>query len=45
MASSVKLGVLRVARKDFSARRVSVEVKEGQTATLDVKLEVEALAG
>jgi outer membrane receptor protein involved in Fe transport len=36
--------VLRVARKDFNSRRVSVQVSAGQTSTLDVKLEVEALA-
>jgi outer membrane receptor protein involved in Fe transport len=36
--------VLRLARKDFSARRVHVEVREGQTASLNLKLEVEALA-
>ncbi len=36
--------VLRIARKDFAARRVPVEVRTGQTATLAVKLEVEALA-
>ncbi|HEX8148285.1 MAG TPA: TonB-dependent receptor [Pyrinomonadaceae bacterium] len=36
--------VLRIARKDFSARRVHVEVREGQAASLDVRLEVEALA-
>jgi outer membrane receptor protein involved in Fe transport len=36
--------VLRVARKDFAGRRVSVEVASGQTASLAVTLEVEALA-
>jgi outer membrane receptor protein involved in Fe transport len=36
--------VLRIARKDFAARRVPVEVGAGQTASLAVKLEVEALA-
>ena len=36
--------VLRFAREDFSARRVPVEVKEGQAANVNVKLEVEALA-
>ncbi len=36
--------VLRIARKDFAARRVPVEVKTGQTANVNVKLEVEALA-
>src|SRR5215213_1645783 len=36
--------VLRVARKEFAARRVPVEVRTGQTASLAVKLEVESLA-
>jgi outer membrane receptor protein involved in Fe transport len=36
--------VLRLARQDFAARRVSVEVKAGETAGLNVRLEVEALA-
>ena len=36
--------LLRVARKDFTGRRVPVEVSAGQTSTLDVKLEVESLA-
>jgi outer membrane receptor protein involved in Fe transport len=36
--------VLRVVRKDFANRRVPVELSAGQTSTLDVKLEVEALA-
>jgi outer membrane receptor protein involved in Fe transport len=36
--------VLRVAHKDFANRRVPVEVSAGQASTLDVKLEVEALA-
>lgn len=35
--------VLRIARKDFAARRVPVEVKTGQTANLTIKLEVETL--
>src|SRR5215207_2156210 len=33
--------VLRVARREFAARRVPVEVRSGQTARLAVKLEVE----
>ena len=36
--------VLRLARRDFAARRVPVEVKAGETAGLDVKLDVESLA-
>ncbi|MET0623052.1 MAG: TonB-dependent receptor [Pyrinomonadaceae bacterium] len=36
--------LLRVARKDFSTRRVPVEVSTGQTASLSVTLEVETLA-
>jgi hemoglobin/transferrin/lactoferrin receptor protein len=36
--------VLRIARKDFAARRVPVEVRTGQTARLAVRLEVESLA-
>lgn len=35
--------VLRIAHKNFAARRVPVEVMMGQTANLAVKLEVEAL--
>ena len=35
---------LRIARRDFNTRRVPVEVSAGQTATLAVTLEVEALA-
>src|SRR5215213_4841613 len=35
---------LRVARKDFNTRRVSVDVSAGETATLAVTLEVETLA-
>ncbi|HEX6184065.1 MAG TPA: TonB-dependent receptor [Pyrinomonadaceae bacterium] len=35
---------LRISRKDFTTRRVPVEVSAGQTATLAVTLEVETLA-
>ncbi|HEX8284748.1 MAG TPA: TonB-dependent receptor [Pyrinomonadaceae bacterium] len=36
--------LLRVARREFSTRRVPVEVSAGQTATVAVTLEVETLA-
>ncbi|HEX7315262.1 MAG TPA: TonB-dependent receptor [Pyrinomonadaceae bacterium] len=36
--------VLRLAHKDFAARRVPVEVRSGETATLNVNLDVESLA-
>ena len=36
--------LLHLARRDFAARRVPVEVKAGETASLGVKLDVESLA-
>jgi outer membrane receptor protein involved in Fe transport len=36
--------VLRIARKEFAARRLPVEVREGQAASVGVRLEVEALS-